>query len=373
MFIRSGGGIANSALYKSLCKNYAGRIDVLHYAECIPEGNVDNLIPVPPVSTTLKVKFLFFSGKIHRFTPWLDNYLKDNAALYSHCIINTGLLGDYVDLLHQYGIKVAVIHHNYEVEFQMDNKKPSTFWGITDRLVRKQEALSYINADFNFFLTPDDQLLFHRNYQKASRTNEYVIGIFDNREICQYTDYQKPLLWNKLAICGSLNSIQTIHGLSSFRKVCLPSLINYYKNDFKLIIAGRDPGKKILNLENINSNIKVIPNPASITDVIQDCGIFICPTDVGGGIKLRIMDGLKMGMPILAHKVSARGYNMLFDKPWFKVYDGTNSFENGLESIVNYITTHESTRTDVLKEYKKYFSFEDGDERFRNAIDLFLN
>ena len=68
MFIRSGGGIANSALYKSLCKDYGDIIDVLHYEECLSSDVPPNYIPVPPVSSITKVRYLLM-GRIHRFTP----------------------------------------------------------------------------------------------------------------------------------------------------------------------------------------------------------------------------------------------------------------------------------------------------------------
>ena len=253
MFLRTGGGIANCALYKSLCKNYGGRIDVLHYRECLPENVREGFIPVPPVDLLKKV-LLLIRGKIHRFYPWLDDFLREHAGEYSHCIINTGLLGDYVSILKGYGIKVAVVHHNFEVEFQKDNRMPSTFWGMSDFLVRKQESMSYINADYNIFLTPDDQQLFHLNYPKTVKENEYVVGIFDNASFDGSSIPLKGMDSKKLCICGSLNSFQTIHGIENFREKYLKTLMEFYDDNFSLIIAGRNPGKQVKDLSEENSN-----------------------------------------------------------------------------------------------------------------------
>lgn len=370
---KTGGGIANLAILNSLIRHYGNIVDVLHYKECIKHSLPYNIIPVPNVSRLNKLKSMM-CGRIHRFYPWLDTFLQKNADKYSHCIINTGILGDYINKFHQYGIKVAVIHHNYEVEFQLDNKRPSTLYGLTGYFVSNNEKAAYHESDMNLFLSEDDVRIFHDKYSKNNNVSEYVIGIFEPEDQYLNNHLNVPLSSNRLAICGSLNSIQSNSGIKNFKANCLPILEQEYKDSgYKLLIAGRDPSKSIINLSVLNNNIEIIANPQNMADVIKDCGIFICPTNVGGGIKLRILDGLKMGMPILTHEVSARGYNVLHNFEWFQSYNDSKSFSEGLSKIRNIIKHNPLLRKDIVDSYNNYFSASKGDLFFKRAMDIFIN
>ena len=179
IYLKTGGGIANLALLNSLNKDYSGFIDILIYEEFMQgKERPDNYITVPKISKYNKLKNLIF-GKINRFSPWLENFLKINGHKYSHCFINSGIMGEYVSLLKRYGIKVAVIHHNYEPEFQLDNRRPTTLYGLTSVYVKGSEKQSYEKADLNLFLSEDDRLKFHQVYNKSENSIERTIGIFE--------------------------------------------------------------------------------------------------------------------------------------------------------------------------------------------------
>lgn len=282
-------------------------------------------------------------------------------------------MGEYVDIFHNYGIKVMVIHHNFECEFQMDNRRPSTLFGITDIFVRRSERLSYINADYNIFLSQDDIALFHQNYPKKQYSNEYAIGIFKPEKELPSNFIYGPLNYRKFCICGSLNSVQTQIGLKDFEKRYFQLLESVMNDDYCLKIAGRNPSKHLIAWGNNNKNIYLMPNPLNMFQAVHDCGIFICPTNVGGGIKLRILDGLSLGMPILTHEVSARGYNVLHKYRWFQIYRDEKSFIMGLETIIREIKENKHLRQEILEAYASHFSLEHGDLAFRNATKLFLS
>ena len=225
----------------------------------------------------------------------------------------------------------------------------------------------------NLFLSADDMDTFHRQYSDDNSAPESIIGIFEPYDSIINVLPLTPLPPNKLAICGSLNSIQTIKGIEHFRNNCLTALANIYKDNYMLRIAGRNPGKLIYDLFKNNNNIKIIPNPVEMSNVIKDCGIFICPTNVGGGIKLRILDGLKLGMPILTHEVSARGYNALHQYNWFQMYHDEESFAKGLSHIIKTIDTNIHLRKEILEVYNNLFSATHGDTKFLKAMKVFLD
>lgn len=373
MFIRTGGGLATKAFYNSLEKHYPQKVDVIHYDTKINQIDSNNFHFVPSLSILEKMQS-FIKGSIHRFNPWLLRFLNENKNKYSHCIINTGLLGDLIENIQRLGIKVIVIHHNFEVEFQVDNRRPCTLWGLSPFLVSIVEGKSFSQADMNLFLTQDDFNVFNSYYGNNSKKNDHVVGMYEpdmdsHQRKEALTTKNSP---HKLVISGSLNSVQTLSGIRDFSEKYLLLLHNIFDDDFELLITGRSPHKKILELSKKDDNIRIVPDPLDISSVIRESCIFICPINVGGGIKLRIMDGLKLGMPILTHSVSARGYNFFYQKPWFKIYDDTQSFINGINDLIRLINSPTFSRSDITNDYQNQFSFHSGDTRFYTILKEFI-
>ena len=313
VFFDTGGGIANRAFMNSLLEAYPGKVDVIHM-QTNKGGAIPSYFHLVPGFTTISKLFALFSGRIHRYNPWVMNYLDSHPNEYSHCILNCGILGDIVP----------------EIK--------------------------------------------NREYGSTQSSHDDVVGIFEAEEHKDSElENRRPLIANKLVICGSLNSVQTLKGLKDFANHYLEPLHKYYHDDFLLTLTGRSPGEYIQKLASNDLNISLIPSPQNILEVVKESGIFICPTNVGGGIKLRIMDGLKLGLPILTHKISARGYDCFYDKPWFRIYQDKGSFLEGLESLNKIIKDQATLRTIIKNEYKEYYSYTTGKKRFLKSIDLFLS
>ena len=90
--------------------------------------------------------------------------------------------------------------------------------------------------------------------------------------------------------------------------------------------------------------------------------------DAGGGLKLRNMDGLRAGQPVLTHVRSARGYDALIRQPWFYSYEDTDSFRQGLEHIVQYINSKDYSRSQIQAQYYALFGLKAGIERLKAIL-----
>lgn len=308
-----------------------------------------------------------FSGSIHRYKKFLHGYLSEHQDEYNICIINGGIYaGDMMDMLHSFGLKVVVFHLNYEPDYQMDNKSLWTLRGRIDYFVKKNERKAYLKADFNCFMTTADKELFAKNYGKASAPDA-IIGCYETSHIEQPM-VSLPTSFDKaIAITGSMNTLQTLCGIREIRDRYY-SIMKEVCPDWNVVIAGRNPADEIYDFERKNQHVKVIANPESMDDIINNAAIFLCPTNVGGGIKLRLMDGLKHGRPVLVHHVSARGYESLFNEPFFRVYYDEKSFRTGLEDLANYVE-NDFNPSVIVHKYLAYFSFEAGTQRYKKVFD----
>lgn len=361
----TGGGIACLSYYNALESAFPGLIDVAMAKESC-YGRFHNAIPIPPRGWS----DYFTDFSIHRNKSFLKEYLKQNAYKYSLCIINVSVYaGDMMDLIHNYGIKIVVIHHNYEVEYYMTNKSKLTLGGLFSGFIKSNEKKAYKNADLNLFLTmPDMEKL--RNVYGETHASCKLLGVFEG----QQKDIQVTSIFpsNTIAITGGLAAYQTYQSIKIFGDEYYKILKQHYP-DVSLIIAGRNPHKTVIDFQSrYTESVKVIPNPVDMDAVIKNATVYLCPTYIGGGLKLRLMDGLRNGLPVLTHRISARGYEAFHSKPYFQVYEDIPSFISGIKAIFDYLHNTDNTRYIISSDYYKEFSFESGVQRMRDAISPFF-
>lgn len=359
---RSGVSIACYSYYNALRVLYPGRVDLaMPDSYCIGENS--NAIPIPG---RRKIQILL-SGCIHRYKSWLKRYLKNHHDEYSLCVLNVSVYaGDMMRMIKKYGIKTIVIHHNYEREYFMSNKTIETFKGRFPYFIVHNERNAYKQADLNLFLTQPDYETISSVYGRTKAVN-YIIGVFDPEPI----DYKvsKGDDKNLVAITGGFRAYQAYKSIEIFERDYFPLMKQNFP-DLRLVLAGRAPAANVYEFQNKNSDrVELIPNPPDMDVIIDRASISLCPTCLGGGLKLHLMDGLRMGLPVLTHEVSARGYEQFAGNPCFQVYNSPESFVAGLNTIVEFVKKNSNYKVDVLETYKKQFSFEAGVNRMKEAIE----
>ena len=167
---------------------------------------------------------------------------------------------------------------------------------------------------------------------------------------------------NRFVITGNLSAMQTEVSLLEWLKVFYPILKEVYPNA-SLTIAGKNPSS-VLQDQCSKLHITLIPSPKSMEAILQNADYYICPTNLGGGLKLRIMDGLKWGLPVISHKVSARGYDIFEENGILFSYKNRHEFKDALLQLQR---TNNDKKT-VIELYKSYFSFEAGCSRVCKVI-----
>ena len=369
-FTFGGGAQATRAFLDATLDIYGAKnVDVVVCSEAdVPiEYNDIKFIKVPKRSK-LSSFIGLFSFQLGRFAKKTYEILRDgnSNSKYDLCIFNSGRESGWVAkrLVNDH-CKFVSIHHNFEVQFCMDTKL-FTFGGRFPWLVRKVERDAYIYSDVNLFLTDQDLNLFRQEYGHTSAKNN-VVGTFDYKsaEIIKLRD---DITEYDIAISGSLSDYQTEHGILDLCNNYL-QLLKKYLPDVKILLTGRNPTATIQNVARKAPDIfTIISSPLDIHKEVRKASFYVCPTDIGGGLKLRAMDGLKNGLPILVNSVSARGYDHFFDKRYFKIYYDKTSFEKGLKELLEYINETEDYRIYINKDYYSFFGYSSGKERLEKTL-----
>ena len=166
-------------------------------------------------------------------------------------------------------------------------------------MLNRIERNAFLKSDLNCYITAEDKRLFHKYYGDC-RGREYILGVFEPSSVSLLPMRgEGDSVVRHIIVSGSMNSTQTITGIMDFKERYYSILEENYK-DWNVIFAGRNPGEEIVGFCDEHSDrLSLIPNPPVMDEVIDRGSIFLCPTNVGGGLKLRLMDALRRGMPVL--------------------------------------------------------------------------
>jgi len=351
---------------------YASRAFINAFAEI--SDNVDLLYPMragaEPTHINQKVKMIpvwdnrsrirkgmnLLLGCSNRFRN-IHRYVLDKK--YDLVVLDNSLVvHGVIDYFKKKGTKVITIHHNFNFEYYRDNTRfplsvPLLYWA--ERFER--EAVR--KSDLNLTLTASDKTLLSEHYGNGKEKIE-VLGAFEfeRKPHVIYSDIEDPIF----LITGSLCATQTERSLLPWIEDYYPILKEVFPSA-QLILAGKEPSETLINKSKENG-IKIIPSPESMQPILAKSKFYICATSLGGGLKLRVMDGLSAGLPVVCHKVSARGYEKFIESGVLLEYNDQDSFRNQLETL----KVSKVNKQKTIELYEKVFSFESGRNRFRKLL-----
>ncbi len=307
------------------------------------------------------IKFLRICfGIVHRFKLDKTYYDKEkyDIVVFDSSVVSSRLIKKF----HNIGIKTITIHHNYQIEYLKGDEPivtllPNLFWTH----IYERQAVLY--SDLNITLTNQDMLLLKKHYNNNSKFG--VLGVHEFLPSTKKTIItNKDRSINRYIITGGLSSKQTENSILLWIKNYYP-IIKQEDPNSTLTIAGKNPSQR-LSKEIKKAGIRLVPSPISMEPYLRDSDYYICPTDRGGGLKLRIMDGLKYGLPVLTHNVSARGYEDMKKEGILFIYNDQDSFRQGVRNLI----ISPINKEEVINIYNTYFCFESGIAKLKKLLKL---
>lgn len=325
----------------------------------IPNGV--NAIPVYDNRSRIKKGFDIYRGILTRLPLFVKKHLQNNIydiIVVDHSVVASGI----ISALNKTEAKIITIHHNDEKQYLRDNKPgflyrwPQFFFAI------KAEKDSLRSSDLNISLTDHDSMVF-RERVHSNRVLICSVGTFQYEDIPSCLSKIRKNEYHSFAITGSLDFPQSIAPVVSFIKRYYPLLVERIPN-VKLIVAGRNPTNEVEKVCAAWDSIELIPNPKDMQDILKDTDVYVCPIDMGSGVKLRVMDGLRQGLPILAHDISVNGYEQIVKDGNMFGYHDESSFKDALEQLLH----SRKTSQDVYDSFYSYYSFEAGKNRLAKVL-----
>ena len=338
---------ADDKIDACICEEYLNDADVSEYPNVC-------FVPVKQRSKLSKV-LTPINGQLHRHYHQAIQLMKQNQ--YDCCIFDeNGIAGSLVKEARKHGIKTIVINHNCQYEYSRDNMTSFLEKLLILPVVVRCERKSYKLCDYNIFLTEEDQIIFGNRYGK-SNTKSIVGGCFypknfDLSSKQEIKPFRKEHL--KMVISGTMGNVQNMDGICYFLDDLLPCV----PEDILIVLVGKNPPESLIErVKALEPRVKIIPNPKDIDAIVRDCDIFLCPARLGGGMKLRMMDGFRNGLPVLAHAVSARGYRQFEKDGVMAEFSTSTQFTSELSDMIVKITNGDITKQKIMEKSKDCFSF----------------
>ena len=306
------------------------------------------LIPVEDRRSDYRKFFDLLLGKVHRYK--LDASFFDKKRFDIVVFDNSVVSSRLIKRFNKAGIKTITIHHNYQIQYLMGDGSrltllPNLFWTWI------YEGQAVRNSNLNITLTQQDAELLHDHYSKDAKME--VLGVFEYGRSETIGLSEEPR-GHHYVMTGGLGSKQTEDSLIKWIKDYY-ALLKEVDSDAQLTIAGSNPSERLSQVIK-DAGIELVPSPPDMKPILQNADFYLNPVDCGGGLKLRNLDGLKFGLPVLTHKVSLRGYEKMQKQGLVFSYENKEGFAYGVKQLMALKDTREAIRQKYLEQYK----FENG-------------
>lgn len=186
--------------------------------------------------------------------------------------------------------------------------------------------------------------------------------------IVPYYDDYGTVEWNpttkNIVFFGALNRMENVK-----------SAIWFYDNVFcklkdkswKLILLGSHPDKQLIYLSVQDKRVVVTGFVEDIKPWLQNCACMIAPLIMGAGIKVKVLEALSAGVPLLTNEIGMEGIDAQNEKEYFHC-QVAEDYVQVLDSFFDNIGKLLAMSAAEKQFVKKYFNKKTSYEKYRNLL-----
>ncbi|MDG1668451.1 MAG: glycosyltransferase [Opitutae bacterium] len=364
--VQNGGSIASGNFLKVALKAFEGSVRVVASAESVEYVKALGVLDFQPVgarSTLQKLSCLFRGVCSDRFTPYVDIHLLQLLEGVSHVILDGSMIGRFAPMVKAISpeMHVTQLHHNCERKFYSDTKMPWWLRLFMKRVIDNNQGGGWRAADLNLTFTEQDKTDLTQAYGEPLRGKAVVFGYYEEcgkLEVLNEKQVEDSL---RLVITGNMSVPKGYAGAVWFVEEILPKL-----QGVSLVIAGRNPHEQLIEACARCRNVELIANPEDMQAILREADVFVNPSSIGSGIKVRNFDGLRNGLPVICHEGNVHGFEHLPDDV-FAAFTDAGSFIHCFDRMRQTIKRG-GLRGIVLHAYQANFGLEAGAKKIREYL-----
>ena len=112
-----------------------------------------------------------------------------------------------------------------------------------------------------------------------------------------------------LLFCGGLDWYPNAEAMEHFFEAIWPRLTRRLP-DVQMLVVGRRPQKWLKDLGTSDRRIRVTGFVDDVRPYFRAATAYVCPIRIGGGTRLKILDALAMGMPLVGTTFACSGISV---------------------------------------------------------------
>jgi len=261
-------------------------------------------------------------------------------AQYRHLVTNSATV------LNHHDVQSSLISRRASIE---SNPLLRLYWKLEAKKLRKAEQKWCPRFEVNLAVSKEDeQLLLDAGSQMESRVVPNGVD----------TDYFTPRPdpgRGTLLFCGSLDMYPNRDAMSYFFDAIWPRL-NSRVGNVEVYVVGRKPPRWLTQLSTRDQRIHV---PGFVDDVrpyFRKATAFVCPIRDGGGTRLKILDSLAMGVPVIGTSFASSGLCLQHQKHLL-LADTPDDFVRSIEQTLSNPALRENLSTAGVELVNRVYSW----------------
>ena len=220
-------------------------------------------------------------------------------------------LSPYVSLIPHAG---TVLNH-HDIESALVRRRAAHERNFLWRVFWRQESANLLTAERRWCPTFDANLVVSEDegrLVKPSCGRSTICVVPNGVDVHYFTPRPDPG-GARLLFCGRLDQLANRRAITYFFESIWPDLAGRVK-PLEIDVVGKNPPTWLVELSQRDPRVHV---PGFVDDVrpyFQKATVFVCPITDGGGTRLKILDALAMGMPIVSTTFAASGLGLCDEK-----------------------------------------------------------
>jgi hypothetical protein len=324
-----------------------------------PPLNLRESVFVAPRKWWEKALGLATLSHIDRTTPVAQEFLRTLGDRRAVVYINGEHAGKVVRTAKELGLTAIFMPHNYPAEYLDAESRGFNPLGAAYHRIAVRNALTgFRHADLCLFLTEHDAHSYQRGAGQHCAASRYIAGSYFGyrqeapREISPHTPHAFTVLLNT-----NMGARQNEEGVLFFLKQVWSQVAP--ERGWRLVLAGGFPGPAICGAAERLHGVTIVrdPKPEEMEGVFAGSSVCVAASLRGSGIKLRVGEAIRRGLPVISSEHCVTGYERI-STDVLRVFRSPDEALRHLENLCS--EPREFLRSRCFDEYDRELSFDAG-------------
>lgn len=203
-------------------------------------------------------------------------------------------------VLNHHNIESSMMEHRAVTE---PRRVPRQYWRWEAQKLLRAERDYCPRFSVNLVVSPED------GETLASLAPGIETKVVANGVDTEYFTPRADPGGNTLLFCGGLDWYPNGEAMAYFFDQIWP-LLTRRLSSVRVVVVGRNPPRWLTQLGDSDRRVEVTGFVDDVRPYFKEATAYICPIRVGGGTRLKILDALAMGMPLIGTTFACSGISV---------------------------------------------------------------